>query len=124
MQDDRGRFWAHPWPTWSRFADGGPGGSWDVPHAVRLRAIFCLSRAAQDRVEPLGRGEAVCLLEGAGEIGWHLVLVAGGSLEERKALSLQHFANLCNLVQGLPVYRLQISPDGEFWRELERVLTE
>lgn len=31
-----GKYWAHPWPTWSRFMFGGPCGSWDVQHAVPL----------------------------------------------------------------------------------------
>ena len=38
VRDCKGRFWAHPWPTWSRFNNGGPGGSWAVEQAVPLRA--------------------------------------------------------------------------------------
>ncbi len=66
VRDADGCYWAHPWPTWSRFysADGspGPGGSWDVQRAVPLRAIFFLSQSPNDRAEPLNSTQAAALL--------------------------------------------------------------
>ncbi len=35
-----GGYRAHPWPTWSRFLDNGPGGSWPVEEAIPLRTLF------------------------------------------------------------------------------------
>ncbi len=48
LRDPAGDYWAHPWPTWSRFFQGGPGGSWPVKVAVRLGAIFFLQPAKVD----------------------------------------------------------------------------
>ena len=31
-----GTYWAHPWPTWSRYRQGDMSGSWDVQAAVKL----------------------------------------------------------------------------------------
>jgi SynChlorMet cassette protein ScmC len=57
IRGPQGSYWAHPWPTWSRFFHQGidppPGGSWDVQQAVPLRAIFFLSQAPDDRAEAL-----------------------------------------------------------------------
>ena len=62
VRDSQGNYRAHPWPTWSRFLDGGPGGTWDVQSAVPLKGIFFLSHAVEDRVESVGTGHAVSLL--------------------------------------------------------------
>src|SRR5271157_5325799 len=62
VQDSQGNYWAHPWPTWSRFLDGGPRGTWDVQSAVPLKGVFFLSQAVEDRVESVGPGHAVSLL--------------------------------------------------------------
>jgi hypothetical protein len=45
VRDDQGQYWAHPWPTWSRFHYGGPGGSWAVERAVPHPAVFFLSQS-------------------------------------------------------------------------------
>ncbi len=63
VMDTQGNYWAHPWPTWSRFIGRkAAGGSWDVQHAVPLKAIFILDQAPEDRVEPIGMGQGVSLL--------------------------------------------------------------
>ena len=59
VRDRHGEYWAHPWPTWSHFYGGGPGGSWDVQRAVPLRAIFFLSQSLEDRVSPVEPSEAI-----------------------------------------------------------------
>lgn len=121
VRDPRGNFWAHPWPTWSRFLDGGPGGSWDVQHAVPLKGVFFLTRAAKDRVERVGQGQAVSLLlEYVRQASMPLELNL--NKEERYALHLERFNNLCALTQVVPAYVLHISLTGAFWQEIEQAL--
>ena len=121
VRDGQGDYWAHPWPTWSRFVPGGPGGSWNVPRAVQLQAIFCLNQAHLDQAELIGAGQAVCLIQNPDEPAWQVV-TADKSSAERRALHLQRFANLCDLARAMPVYRLHVSLNGPYWREIERVL--
>jgi len=121
VRDPQGAYWAHPWPTWSRFLDGGPGGSWDVQKAVPVKGIFCLAQAAEDRVERVGRGQAVSLLgEAVGQIS--AFMVPGLSPEELRVLRLEQFNNLCLMARVVPVHVLHISLTGHFWREIERAL--
>jgi len=121
VRDTNGRYRAHPWPTWSRFLDGGPGGSWDVQKAVPVKGIFCLAQAAEDRVERVGRGQAVSLLgEAVGQIS--AFMVPGLSPEELRVLRLEQFNNLCLMARVVPVHVLHISLTGHFWREIERAL--
>ena len=59
LKDKEGNFWAHPYPTWSRFYWGGEGGSWKFDDAVRLRSIFYLSQSETDYISSLTPGEKV-----------------------------------------------------------------
>ncbi|NTV94432.1 MAG: SynChlorMet cassette protein ScmC, partial [Thiobacillus sp.] len=76
VRDGRGDFQAHPWPTWSRFLYGGPGGSWAVERSVPLRAMFFLDQAPLDRLEPIhGTRVAALALESAEELAREVLFV-------------------------------------------------
>ena len=121
VRDSQGRYWAHPWPTWSRFQNGGPGGSWDVQRAVPLAALFVLAQAEECRAERVGSGQAVSLLvEGVKQASQFMPL--GLFKEEVRALHLEGFNNLCALVRAIPAYVLHLNRTGAFWREIERAL--
>ena len=121
VRDAQGAYWAHPWPTWSRFMDGGPGGSWDVQRAVPLKGIFLLAQAVQDRVEHVGPGHAVSMLiECATQAA--MIMPIGLFKAEIRTLHLERFNNLCALAQVVPAHVLHISLTGSFWHELEQAL--
>ncbi len=122
VRDPQGNYWAHPWPTWSRFVDGGPGGSWDVQDAVPVKGIFVLAQATEDRVERVGPGQAVSLLgECVGQAS--TFMTPGLSEEGLHALHLERFHNLCALSRALPVHVLRLSLTGAFWQEIEHALS-
>jgi SynChlorMet cassette protein ScmC len=115
-----GEFWAHPWPTWSRFLEGEPGGSWNVQESVQLKNIFLLVQAKQDRVESIGTGQAVTmLLESARQV-LHFWQVQ--NLEKRRSLHLERLENVCVLVDKIPVHILSFSLYGVFWELVEQIL--
>ena len=121
VRDPQGNYWAHPWPTWSRFLDGGPGGTWDVQNAVPVKGIFFLARALEDRVERVGPGQAVSLLgECVGQVS--TFMAPGLWKEELHALHLEQFNNLCVLARVTPAHVLHISLTGAFWQEIEQAL--
>ena len=123
VRDPRGNYMAHPWPTWSRFLWGGSGGCWDVQHAVPLGGIFLLCRAVEDRVEPVGAGQAVSLLVQCAQQASQL-MSRGLGKKKNRALQLERFNNLCDLARVVPAHLLQISLTGAFWEEIERALEE
>jgi hypothetical protein len=123
VRDTQGSYWAHPWPTWSRFLDGEPSGTWDVQNAVPLKGLFFLARAAEDRAERLGLGHTVSMLvECAGQAS--MVMALGLDPEELRAHHLERFNNLCALARMTPAHRLHLSLTGAFWQEMERTLKE
>jgi hypothetical protein len=121
VRDFQGNYRAHPWPTWSRFLDGGPGGTWDVQNAVPLQGIFFLSQAVENSMESVGPGHAVSLLVECAEQTSQL-MARGMSIEKTRALHLERFNNLCALARIVPTHILHISLTGAFWQEIERVL--
>jgi hypothetical protein len=121
VRDPQGNYWAHPWPTWSRFLDGGPGGTWDVQSAVPLKGIFFLAQAAEDRAGRVGPGQAVSMLvECVGQVS--TFMEPGLFKEELHALHLERFNNLCALARVIPAHLLHISLTGAFWQEIEQAL--
>ena len=119
--DDRGAYWAHPWPTWSTFMYGGTGGRWDVEYSLRLKAIFFMEQAEVDQAEPVGEGEAICLLlESVGQAMQASMFKMDES--EKRAVHLQRFENVAELMKNVPGYHLRVSKSGAFWDQIDRVL--
>jgi SynChlorMet cassette protein ScmC len=121
VRDAEGAYWAHPWPTISRFMFGGMGGSWDVEQAIPLRAMFFLKQAQCERLEPIGQGHAAATIfessQQAAMMEWPEAIG-----ETDRTLRAQRFTNACALAKAVPAYTLELSLTGEFWKEMERVL--
>jgi hypothetical protein len=119
VRDGRGRYRAHPWPTWSRFANGGTGGSWEVSRAVPLKGVFFLQQAQNNRARPVSIEEAIGLFaEAVKQAEWRFFerrLV-------RQSGRLERFNNIWELVKYVPSFILQFSLSGAFWEEIEKAL--
>jgi SynChlorMet cassette protein ScmC len=120
-KDKKGRYQAHPWPTWGAFMSGKSGGTWNVQHSVPLKAIFLLKQSKKDFVEPLGKGQAVSLLNEIAEQVW-LGLSDDFDNTIKKEMRLQRFENICEMIKVIPVYLLHLSLTGSFWKEIDKVL--
>jgi signal peptidase I len=121
VRDGNGRFWAHPWPTWSLFHFGGPGGSWAVELAVPLRAIFFLGQSPSDQLEPVHTTQAIAMT-----IESVIDLVPETSrtndLDSVRTLFEERVSAARALALAVPAFSLKLSLDGRFWEEIERVL--
>jgi SynChlorMet cassette protein ScmC len=125
VRDSQARYWAHPWPTWSRFyaynGDPPPGGSWNVQHAVPLHALFFLSQSPDDRIEPIHVPQATAMLMEAVQ---HVSSTMTRCLnpEQVHALHREQLAAAETLARAVPTHILHISLTGAFWEEIEQVL--
>jgi SynChlorMet cassette protein ScmC len=121
VRDARGRCFAHPWPTWSNFYEDAPKKSWNVADAVPLRAVCFLSQAAHEHVDRVRPGEAAGLLfESARQIGRNTSRDRSSIRLREKHLRL--FDRACGFASAVPCFALQLSLDGSFWRELDRIV--
>jgi SynChlorMet cassette protein ScmC len=118
VRDNSGRYWAHPWPTWSRFLDENVGGSWDVGVGVCLKAICYLSQSSELDLIPPGEGERVCLGMEAIEQA-NRALTRALNKESNFKLNNLCFRNLCQMVKGIPGYRLNLDLESPFWELIE-----
>jgi SynChlorMet cassette protein ScmC len=116
-----GAYWAHPWPTWSRYRRGDMSGSWDVQAAVKLGVICMLSRDNKDRVFHLSSRQAISeLVDVSGQT--FFIMANGMDKDAIRRINLMRFHNAIALSEKVPVCRLEISRDGKFWEEIEKLL--
>jgi SynChlorMet cassette protein ScmC len=122
VRDARGRYWGHPWPTWSFFFENSNSGrKWDVSYAVPIKGIFFLAQAGEDRAERIGAGQATgMLLETARQASSRLD--DGRSNEDLAATNLRSFNNACILAKSVKSFILNVSLDGQFWNEMDLAL--
>ena len=124
VRDREGHYWAHPWPTWSRFRRSGTGGSWEVSRAVALEGLFFLAQAPEDRVEPIKTGHAACMLVETCQEAAFLSLELGDTGEGLRMQRLKRFDSICELVKSIPSFMLHVSVTGSFWNEIDAVLDQ
>ena len=99
----------------------GPGGTWNVQHAIPLKGIFFLEQAHEDALEPLGIAQSVCLLNESAEQA-HCLISIHSEKNEMREIRLLRFDNICALAKAIPSYVLRLGRDGAFWQEIERSL--
>jgi SynChlorMet cassette protein ScmC len=117
----KGRYWAHPFPTWSLLTEERNRLSWNVRRAVPIDAVFFLEKAEADAVFPLGRGRTAMNLSSLAaekcHIDWDIL-----EKKERVAERKQLFENACRLAESVPAYLLKASLYGNFWEKIEEVI--
>ncbi len=123
LRENEGGFFAHPFPTWSDHFQVRSGLRCDVSRRVPLSAIFFLQKSATVQVVPIGKGQAAARIsESSGQtsVGRTLGLEAYEKRERRKRL----FENACDLAKTLPAFNLRLNLTGNFWEEIEQVLSD
>ena len=123
VNDRKGDYHAHPWPTWSRLYSSGPGGKWDVQRAVPLQAIFFLAQSLDNRVSHINTGPAIAMLmESVQQVSRPMTR----KLKEPEVHTLyrEQLAAASRVVRVVPIYMLHINLNGNFWKEIERVTSD
>jgi SynChlorMet cassette protein ScmC len=121
VRDPEGRYFVHPFPTWSNFFWRREDRTWDVQEYISLSAIFFIKKGKRDEAIPMGRGEAAArMYQAAQQVclrNWRYF-----SAEEERGEKEKLFANACRLAQKIPAFTLQVSLQGQFWKEVEKVI--
>ena len=122
IPDAQGRYVAHPWPTWSRFFDKGPGGTWDVGKAVPVTALFFLHQSPEDSTEPVNMTQSTAwLIESTHQVMGPQIR-SGQEPSDTKEIYTLEISAAERLARSIPVHLLHISLTGKFWEEIERAL--
>ena len=120
-RDANGKYYGHPWPTWSRFYFNGMGGAWNTGCAIPLKALCFLSQSPDDVLENLNPSQAAAMLiesvEQANRVFSRTLLPSDIHENHREQFSI-----VCELADRLPIHRLQLSLTGKFWNLIEMAL--
>jgi len=121
VRDKEGRYFVHPFPTWSNFFWKREDRTWNVQEYIPLSAVFFINKGKKDEVIPMGGGEAAARMYQAAEQvclrNWRYF-----SVEEERGEKEKLFANACRLAQKIPAFTLHVSLQGQFWKEVEKVI--
>lgn len=121
VQDAEGRYWAHPWPTWSLLREDRSVASWSVEQAVPLKAMLFLVQSPSDRAEPVATTPAAGLIMGSAvHLARAVVFTTDGKTS--CAICRRYLRAAWALAAEVPAFRLHVSLTGQFWHEIERVL--
>ena len=118
--NEEGKYQVHPFPTWSDYLYHRASPTWNVQESFNLKAIFFLEQAKIDKVVPIGQGQAVIRIHRSSKEINHLSGLVNN--EKRKQLERKLFDNACTLAKKIPAFILNISLEGQFWNEIEKVL--
>ncbi|MBF0548979.1 MAG: SynChlorMet cassette protein ScmC [Deltaproteobacteria bacterium] len=115
-------FRVHPWPTFSDFFDGGPGGRWDVAQSLPLGAIFCLYQSGVDRAEAMLRAPAAA--EIAAAIAQQSnIRDRGLNADQLRLRRLRRLDQALAIAAKIPVFHLDLSLSGAFWEVMAEALS-
>ncbi len=122
VETNEGSYYAHPWPTWSRFLEGESKETWNVEQAIPLSSIFFLQQSPVDQVTQLSRGDATAfIMESIRQVMLFPLICNhySGRMDDPLPMCLSSAERLINSV---PSHILQISLKGAFWEEISKTL--
>lgn len=121
VRDGQKQYLAHPFPTWSDYLWRRSERTWNVQRYIPVSAIFFLEQAKVDQAVPMGQGEAAAFTyQSAIQVcsrNWRNL-----DHKEERGLKESLFKNGCELAKAVPAFKLRVSPNGQFWNEMEKVL--
>jgi SynChlorMet cassette protein ScmC len=121
VKDNKNRYLAHPFPTWSDYLWQSSGRTWNVQRYLSLAAIFFLQQAETDEVIPTGQGQSALLISQSESC---IALRNREILDRKEKMTsrMKTFSNACEIAKAIPGYILRVSRSGHFWEEMEKVL--
>jgi SynChlorMet cassette protein ScmC len=123
VRNGQRRYLAHPLPTWSEYLNRRSRKTWDVECCVPISALFFIAKAGADEVVHIGQGKAAVLLYEAATDVCNPITRNMGTGETRE-LNRLIFENSCRLAAEIPAFILRVSLSGQFWVEMEKVLSK
>ncbi|MFO7685071.1 MAG: SynChlorMet cassette protein ScmC [Desulfobacterales bacterium] len=123
VRDRQGRYWAHPWPTWSRYLSKKENPIQPLAGPVRLQAICFLKKSVKDRISNASPKGSIVRLMAASEQAVNLMAEIM-PVAQRNRQRIDRLDLCCDLARRIPIFHLSVSLTGKFWELVERTLAE
>ncbi len=115
------QFMVHPMPTWSDHLWKRSFTTFNTSYFAPLSAIFFLEQAETDEVIPLSKNIAVKKVYESFKQIWETFWVKMEK-DEKIAMNKGIFDSAMNVIAMIPCYTLKATLDGNFWKEIEKVI--
>jgi SynChlorMet cassette protein ScmC len=121
VKDSLGQIRAHPFPTFGNYSWGRSFQTWQTQESFLLKGIFFLDQADRDGAYSSGQGEAAILVNGSVKevFSQYTPYLSASDATRLRTLVLDL---ACGVAREIPVFKLSVSPAGEFWVQIERSL--
>ncbi|MBM3313990.1 SynChlorMet cassette protein ScmC, partial [candidate division WOR-3 bacterium] len=111
VRGSEGRYYAHPWPTWSLLRDNGLVKSWPVERAAPIQAMMFLAQSPSDRAELISETPGTALImESALQLARAVAFTPDGEVNRKTCVQYLHAAR--GLAAAVPAFRLHLSLTG------------
>ena len=122
-RDHGNRYLAHPFPTWSESLQRGVDRTWNVQRSLPLSAIFFLEQAETDEAAPIGKGETSTRIN---RLAAEVCRIDWRNLHLIESISIRRklFHHACELSRVVPAFKLRVSLNGRFWKEMDKALSQ
>jgi len=112
---------AHPFPTWSDYLIKREENTWDVQYSVPISAIFFIEQSEHDEVIYIDNRKATLLITGSSN---QILTSFFHSMEKEQKIKISRemFNNAFDMAKKIPVFRLRVSLNGQFWKEAEKII--
>jgi SynChlorMet cassette protein ScmC len=112
------KYRVHPLPTWSDYIWKRAKGTWDTQYSVPFSGIFFLEQSEVDEAIPIEQWEAALLINGSAiQLCWKYLDRL--DQEAQRELKKELLDNACAVANTIPAFRLRVSLQGQFWKNIE-----
>lgn len=121
LVNKKDQIFAHPLPTWSDYIWRRAKNSWNVQKHSNVKGIFFLEQSSTDGIIDISQRDASFLLIDLASQMCRPYWFHMERIEVMKQKS-KIFCNAWEIARNVPCYVLNVSPNGEFWKEIEKVI--
>lgn len=122
VRDNKGTYYAHPFPTWSKCNLQESKETWNVQKYVPISAIFFLKKSHRDKTNFLNLGQSASLIY---KLSLPILnrILAPINTEECTIIKRLIFENAYGIANEIPSFILEASLEGKFWEVMDDALS-
>ncbi len=122
VHDGEGKYYAHPFPTWSNFLFNKEGTRrWDIQQSFLIKGLFFITQEEKDTILPLNKTESAVMLNHSAHQVYDKYLRSMGVIQN-KIFNGMLLNNAIQLAGKIPSFVLGVSLKGRFWEKIGEML--
>lgn len=123
VKDDKGKYFAHPLPTWSVFFGkelSVKKNFWELENKIPVSVAVFFDRGPDNRIKKAGKAHSLCLLTELAKQS-NRFLLQKMDLQVVSEFNKKFFLNINEFIRKIPGFTLELDLKKEFWEEMEKI---